>query len=780
MAVAWVFPGQGSQRRGMGTEVFDRFPDLCAQADEILGYSLSELCLRDVRRLRDTRYAQPALFAVNTLSYLARCEDKAERPDFLAGHSLGEYAALFAAGCLDFETGLRLVKKRGELMAQATGGTMTAVLGMPEDRLEVLLKSVPEVDVANYNSPEQIVLAGSKDAIRAAVEVIQPEGKCVPLSVSVASHSRHMRGAAAAFGDVLEGVEFAEPKVPVISNVTARPHRAAELAGLLQEQVDHPVRWLDGMRYLIGQGVDELVEVGPGDVLTKLWKRIGESTPRAGSADPRTVPAQRTASAGTPVESTGRTISTGTPVEQTDRTEPAARSKMAPDRLGSADFRRDYGVRYAYLSGAMFKGIASTDLVVRMARAGLMGFFGAGGLTLAEIEEAIGVIRKELGPEANFGMNLLFGLGDDGLERDTVDLYLREDVRYVEAAAYVQMTAPLVRFRFTGAHRDRGGRPVALRHVMAKVSRPEVAAAFMRPPAGALLDKLVQEGALSRAEAEIAGELPISEDICVEADSAGHTDGRSAYALMPAMLSLRDEEMARHGYAKPIRIGASGGLGAPEAVAAAFILGAEFVITGSVNQCSPEAGTSDAVKEMLAGLDVQDTAYAPAGDMFELGAKVQVARKGTLFPARANKLYQLYRRYGSLEEIDEATRRMIEEKYFGRSFDEVWAETRDYLAERKAYELERAEQNPKHRMALIFRWYFVHSIRLAMRGAPGQEVDYQVHCGPAMGAFNRFVAGTDLADWRNRHVDVIAERLMHGAADLLDARFQAMLATPAK
>ena len=150
----------------------------------------------------------------------------------------------------------------------------------------------------------------------------------------------------------------------------------------------------------------------------------------------------------------------------------------------------------------------------------------------------------------------------------------------MEAAAYVQMTAPLVRFRFTGARRDHEGRPVALRHVMAKVSRPEVAAAFMRPPADALLDKLVREGALSRAEAEIARELPISEDICVEADSAGHTDGRSAYALMPAMLSLRDEEMTRHGYAKPIRIGASGGLGTPEAVAAAFVLGAEFVIDG--------------------------------------------------------------------------------------------------------------------------------------------------------------------------------------------------------
>jgi trans-AT polyketide synthase/acyltransferase/oxidoreductase domain-containing protein len=507
---------------------------------------------------------------------------------------------------------------------------------------------------------------------------------------------------------------------------------------LLCRQIDSPVRWRDGMRYLAEQGVEQIEEIGPGDVLTKLW-----------SADP---PAKKP------------------PAMKPPAIKPPAIKPPAMKLLGSRAFREDYGIRQAYLAGSMFKGIASTDLVIRMGRAGLMGFFGAGGLTLAEVEAAIQTLRGELG--SHFGMNLLYDINEDGLERDTVELYLRHDVRFVEAAAYPHITAPLVRYRFTGARRDPSGRPVTPRHVVAKVSRPEVAGAFMRPPPEAILRGLVEEGALSLAEAEAAAELPISEDVCVEADSAGHTDGRSPYALMPAMVALRDEEMARHGYAKPIRIGASGGLGSPAAIAAAFVLGADFVVTGSVNQCSPEAGTSDAVKEILAGLDVQDTAYAPAGDMFELGARVQVVRKGTLFPARANKLYQLYRQYGTLEEIDGKTRRTIEDTYFHRSFADVWAETSRFLAARRPAELARAEANPRHRMALVFRWYFVHSMRLAQAGAEDQRVDYQIHCGPAMGSFNRFAAGTDLADWRNRHVDAIAERLMDGTAKLLADRLR--------
>jgi trans-AT polyketide synthase/acyltransferase/oxidoreductase domain-containing protein len=261
--------------------------------------------------------------------------------------------------------------------------------------------------------------------------------------------------------------------------------------------------------------------------------------------------------------------------------------------------------------------------------------------------------------------------------------------------------------------------------------------------------------------------VPVAGEVCVEADSGGHTDGGVAYALMPAMLRLRDDMMAMHRYAKRIRIGAAGGIGTPEAAAAAFIMGADFITTGSINQCTVEAGTSDAVKDLLQDMDVQDTAYAPAGDMFESGAKVQVLRKGVFFPGRANKLYELYTRYNSLDEIDPHTRKQIEEKYFGRSFEEVWAETKSHYASRFSG---MQEPTPKQKMSLIFRWYFVHTTRLAMRGVEDARVNYQVHCGPALGSFNQWVKGTPLESWRNRHVADLAERIMNGAASVLSRR----------
>lgn len=440
---------------------------------------------------------------------------------------------------------------------------------------------------------------------------------------------------------------------------------------------------------------------------------------------------------------------------------------IAPDRLGSAAFRAAYGVRYAYCAGAMYKGIASADLVIAMGRARLMSYFGTGGLALEEVEAALHRIRRELPAGAPFGMNLLNSLDQPQLEERTVDLYLRAGVRCIEAAAYMQVSAPLVRFRLAGARRAANGAIEVPNRVLAKVSRPEVAQAFMQPAPPELVQQLVQAGRLAREEAQLAGEIPMADDICVEADSGGHTDQGVALALLPAMLSLRQQLQARQRLALPLRVGAAGGIGTPHAAAAAFVMGADFIVTGSVNQCTVEAGISDAVKDLLQDAGVQDTDYAPAGDMFELGAKVQVLRKGLFFPARANKLYELYQRHGSLDEIDERTRRQIEEKYFRRSIEEVWAETRAYYlrtGRMRAEELDR----PRQKMALVFKWYFTHSARLARQGATEQRVDYQVHCGPALGAFNAWVQGTPLESWRERHVADIACRLMEGAADHLN------------
>jgi trans-AT polyketide synthase/acyltransferase/oxidoreductase domain-containing protein len=227
--------------------------------------------------------------------------------------------------------------------------------------------------------------------------------------------------------------------------------------------------------------------------------------------------------------------------------------------------------------------------------------------------------------------------------------------------------------------------------------------------------------------------------------------------------------MARHGYPKTIRVGAAGGIGTPEAAAAAFMLGADFIVTGSINQCTVEARTSDSAKDLLQQANIQDTAYAPAGDLFESGARIQVLKKGVFFPARANALYDLYRRYNSLTEIDEKTRNELEKKYFKCSIEKVYEDVKRYYP---AHEIEKAEQNPKRKMALIFKWYFGYSSRLALNGSEGSKVDYQIHCGPALGAFNRWVAGTSLENWRNRHADEIGIKLMTEAARLISQRIR--------
>jgi trans-AT polyketide synthase/acyltransferase/oxidoreductase domain-containing protein len=422
----------------------------------------------------------------------------------------------------------------------------------------------------------------------------------------------------------------------------------------------------------------------------------------------------------------------------------------------------------------MYKGIASKELVAKMAKAGFLAFLGTGGLTLPRIEEDLRYLRTQLNQGQTFGANLLCNLIFPTLEEETVDLFLKNGIRYVEASAYMQMTPSLVRYRVKDIHPGPNGEVVVPNNILAKASRPEVAEAFMSPPPGHIVEKLLQAGAITSAEAELSKRIPMAGDVCVESDSGGHTDQGVAFVLMPAILHLRDRIMSKYQYRDRIRIGAAGGIGTPEAAAAAFILGADFILTGSINQCTVEAGTSDSVKDMLQDMNVQHTEYAPAGDMFELGAKVQVLRRGVLFPARANKLYDLYRHHNSIEEIDEGTRRQIQEKYFRRSFEEVWQETRAFYRKNKPDEIAKAERNPKHKMSLIFRWYFVHTIRIALEGDPTQKVDYQIHCGPALGAFNQWVKGSHLENWRMRHVDEIGEQLMNGAAEVLQTRLQQM------
>ncbi|MET9996277.1 ACP S-malonyltransferase [Streptomyces microflavus] len=277
----YVFPGQGTQKKGMGRNLFGRFPDLPRRADRVLGYPIEELCLENPeRRLSETVYAQPAIYVVNALHWSAAQEDLPPA-DFFAGHSLGEYSALFAAGAFDFETGLTLVRRRAELMGQVSGGAMAAVIGVSEQIVEETLKQhdATGVVIANYNAPEQFVLSGSREElarIKPVFEKVEGVRGFVPVKVSGPFHAPAMAPAAARFRTLLAAVDVGELRTPVISNVTGRPFGsdAQEVRALLAEQITEPVRWTDCIRYLRDAGVSAFTELGESKVLTSLIDRI--------------------------------------------------------------------------------------------------------------------------------------------------------------------------------------------------------------------------------------------------------------------------------------------------------------------------------------------------------------------------------------------------------------------------------------------------------------------------------------------------------------------------
>ncbi|MBA2807333.1 ACP S-malonyltransferase [Streptomyces sp. KM273126] len=737
---AVVFPGQGAQGRGMGRELLDAHPELVEEASNVLGYSVRELCLDDPEgRLGRTEYTQPALYVVGALAYRRRREEGGAEPDFLAGHSLGEYCALHAGGAFDFATGLRLVQRRGALMAQARGGGMVAVVGTGQESLRALLEDggFAGVTIANDNTPDQQVVSGDTGTVDALVPHLESRGvRCVRLNVSGAFHSPLMRQAQQEFARSMERFTLRPPRIPVIANATARPYPADDPARLLIEQVVRPVRWTESVRYLLDQGVTEFVELG-GRVVGRLIERIRSA--------PRPAPVSHSHS----------------------------RSRTPATALGSALFRRRLGVRYAYLVGGMYRGITSPEMVVRLGRGGMLGFLGTGGLSLPEVERGVKAIQRDLGEGQPYGVNVLADHDDPTAERGLVELLMRHDVRVIEASAFTRISEALVLYRARGLRRGADGTPVCDHRIVAKVSRPEVARAFLAPAPEPVLDRLRRANELTDEQVELARQVPMSHDLTVEADSGGHTDGGVATAMMPAMQALRLQAQEEHGYAEPICLGLAGGLGTPSAVAAALMLGADYVLTGSINQCTVESAMSDVVKDILQDADIHDTAYAPAGDMFEMGAKVQVLRKGVFFPTRANKLFSLYSHHDGLEELPAKTRSLLERTYFHRSLDQVWDEVREYLrSQGRETDIARAESHPKQKMALVFRWYFFHTTRIALEGDPHDKVNYQVHTGPALGAFNHWARDTEFASWRNRHVDRIGLRLLEDAADWIDSTYR--------
>ncbi len=436
---------------------------------------------------------------------------------------------------------------------------------------------------------------------------------------------------------------------------------------------------------------------------------------------------------------------------------------LSPGQLGDQSFCADHRLRYPYMTGAMANGIASAELVEAVGRAGMLGAFGAAGLSLRRVEAAIGRLSENLG-ELPHAYNLIHSPSEPDHEAAVVDLFLRRGVRLVEASAYLRLTLPAVRYRLHGIHQDENGQVVAPNRIIAKASRVEVATRWLSPAPQKMVAELVHLGELTSEQAQMAGSIPMAQDLTAEADSGGHTDNRPSLTMLPTMMALRDRLALQYEYAMPLRIGAAGGIATPASAAAVFAMGAAYIVTGSINQACRESGSCDQVRKMLCETQQADVIMAPAADMFEMGVKLQVLKRGTMFAMRAAKLYELYRNYESLDQIPAAERETIEKTIFKTSFDDVWQTTRAFFLEREPKQVQRAEQDEKHRMALVFRWYLGLSSRWANRGQQDRQIDYQIWCGPAMGAFNGWTCGSSLERPENRDVATVAHNVLFGAA----------------
>lgn len=434
---------------------------------------------------------------------------------------------------------------------------------------------------------------------------------------------------------------------------------------------------------------------------------------------------------------------------------------LKAEDFGDENFKKTYGLKYALYGGAMANGIASADMVIALGKAGCMGSYGSGGQRLDVVERDIEKIKNALNGKP-YMINMLSNRNLQ-MEMDLAKMLVEKEVPAVEASAYITPSDALVYYRLKGI-RKVDDRIVIPRRIIAKVSREEVLEKFVSPPPAESVASLLKSGFITQEEASLADKLPMADDITVEADSGGHTDGRPLVSMLPALIALAKRKQAEFDYQQKVRVGAGGGIGTGLSCLAAFEMGAAYVVTGSINQGCVESGTSDYVKQILAETAMADVTMAPCADMFEMGAKVEVIKKKTMYAQNAQKLYEYYVKYPSFESIPAADRERIEKKILKDSFENIWNGTKDYFAKVDPAKIPQAEKNPKLKMALVFRWYLGNSSRWAVQGNPDRKFDMQIWCGQAMGAFNLWVKGTPLEKAENRRVGEVAKLLLDSCA----------------
>ncbi|KAA1246069.1 SDR family NAD(P)-dependent oxidoreductase [Aquimarina sp. RZ0] len=434
---------------------------------------------------------------------------------------------------------------------------------------------------------------------------------------------------------------------------------------------------------------------------------------------------------------------------------------VKPNDLGNKLFQKRYGCKWSYYVGGMYRGIASEELVVKCGNSDILGILGYMRLPFDEVDQILGTLRTKLANKTyGIGFSPSSFTGDStAIDMKFIDLYIKHEVPVLELATHIDVSKEIVYARCKGLRKS-GEKIIRPRLLLGKLSRLELAEKFMSPAPYDILVSLINEGLISEEEAEIAKKIPLCDDIVFEGSSAGYTDQQPVLISLPSFISLRNSMMIKYGYTDQILIGYGGGLGTPSAIAATFMMGADFVLTGSINQCTVESGMSSPAKKLLENANIYDFDLTPHGYALKYGFKIQALNKGTKFVSNSKYLGDIWNRYDSLESIPETIIKQIE-KIFGRTLDEVWDLVIEHKKKTNPDQINEAHKDPKLKMTLVFIWYYAFTQKVTLTGDENYIDHYQIHSGPAMGAFNQFVKGTEYENWQNRHVNEIAELLMN-------------------
>lgn len=553
---AFLFPGQGSQKKGMGAELFSKYPEYVKKANKVLGYSIETLCISDPNnQLNHTLYTQPAIFVVSVLNYLNTVETISP-PHFLAGHSIGEYAALFAANVFDFETGLQIVKKRAELMSNASGGGLAAVLDLPLAEVEARIDAfhLSDIEIANINSSKQVVIGGGLESIESFIRISKDKsGRIIPLRVSGAFHTSHMKKAQSLFNEYLKQFHFELPTIPVVSNYSAELHDVQLIVEQLAKHLTNKVRWVECIEYMLAAGVEDFVEVGS----TILMPMVTDI--RSHYFDK-------------PIQSEANSIAQ-------INTASGIRTSM---------FCRRFGFDKPMVVGGSGHKAMGVELVTSLALSQVLSFLDTSQLTLIEVEEALQQLNAVIAGQ--YGVNLTFDIEAHN-EEGLIQLCLKYAVRFIEVRGYFTPTPALIKYRLEGGLDDQS---CPNNRILLHVAEHEVAKNFLKQLSDVAIDPDIDN-------VNLINQIPIVDAVCV-ATKTWRSIRSIDTDLFDQVMDQCKQLKCQLPFGK-IFIGLSGHSAKNNPVEAALKRGADFSLLSAVFLLADESSLDNAIKAQLSNAD---------------------------------------------------------------------------------------------------------------------------------------------------------------------------------